>query len=138
MTEGHDDQEGHPFHPERVRVLQAARHARRRQGARDHRDPTQCQQQAEEADHRDRQPRHPVADPRVVPAVTRDHRAGGEPAAEHGSRAPGEQRRGPSAQAGAFRAAVQYDAGRSRDRGSQGDGDHPQIGGRVVHEILHE
>jgi hypothetical protein len=29
----------------------------------------------------------------VVPAVTRDHRAGGEPAAEHDGRAAGEQRR---------------------------------------------
>ena len=93
------DQEGHPFHPEQVRVLQAARQARRRQGAGDHRDPAQGQQQAEEAGHRDRQPRHPVAEPRVVPAVTRDHRGGGEPAAEHDGRGPGQQRRAPPAQA---------------------------------------
>ena len=33
-------------------------------------DLAQCQQRAEEADHFNRQPRHPVAEPRVVPAVT--------------------------------------------------------------------
>jgi adenosyl cobinamide kinase/adenosyl cobinamide phosphate guanylyltransferase len=32
--------------------------------------------------------------------VIRDHRAGGEPGAEHGGRAAGQQRRAPSAQAG--------------------------------------
>ena len=127
-----------PFHPEQVRVLQAARHARCRQGARDHWDPAQGQQRAEEAGHRDRQPRHPVAEPRVVPAVTRDHRGGGEPAAEHDGRGPGEQRRTPPAQAGVFRAAVQHDAGRSRDRGGRGDGDRPYVARRVVHDILHQ
>ena len=46
MAEGHDEQEGRPLdHPERVRELQAAHHARRRQGARHHRDPAQRQQQ---------------------------------------------------------------------------------------------
>ena len=42
------------------------------------------------------------------------------------------------AQAGAFRAAVQHDAGRSRDRGGRGDGDRPYVGRRVVHDILHQ
>jgi hypothetical protein len=94
MTEGHDQQESHPVHrPERVRQLQAARHARRGQGAGHHRYPAQRQQQAQEADHSDRHPWHSVAEPRVVPAVIRDHRTGGEPAAEHDGRAPGQQPR---------------------------------------------
>ena len=102
MTEGHHYQEGHPFHPERVRVLQAARQARCRQGARDHRNPAQGQQRAEEAGHRNRQPRHPVAEPRMVPAMTRDLRRGGEPAAEHDGRDPGQQRRAPPARQARF------------------------------------
>jgi hypothetical protein len=36
------------------------------------------------------------------------------------------------------RATVQHDAGQGHDRGGPGDGDRPQIGGRVVHGILHE
>jgi hypothetical protein len=138
MAEGHDKQEGHPGHAERVRKLQAAGHARRRQRPRYHRDPAQYQQQTQEADHRDWHPRHLMAEPRVVPAVTRDHRAGGKPAAEHGNCAAGEQARTPSAQAGAHRAAVQHDAGRGRDRGDTGDGNRPHIVRRVVHNVLLE
>jgi hypothetical protein len=136
LAEGHHDQEDHPFHPEQVRVLQAARQARCRQGPRDHRNPAQGQQRAEEAGHRNRQPGHPVTEPGVVPAMTRDHRGGGEPAAEHDGRGPGQQRRAPPAQVGAHRPAVQHDAGRSRDRDGRGDGDRPYVGRRVVHDIL--
>ena len=73
-----------------------------------------------------------------VPAVTRDHRAGGEPAAEQAGRGPGEQRCAPLALACALRAAVERDAGRSRDRGGPGDNDRPYTGRRVVHDILHD
>ena len=73
-----------------------------------------------------------------VPAVTRDHRAGGEPAAEQAGRGPGEQRCAPLALACALRAAVERDAGRSRDRGGPGDDDRPYTGRRVVHDILHD
>ena len=92
VAEGQVEQEGHPGHAGRVRKPQAAHHARRRQGARHHWDPAQCQQQAQVASYRDRKPRQ-----RAVPAVTRDHRAGGQPAAEHDGRGPGEQRRTPPA-----------------------------------------
>jgi hypothetical protein len=51
---------------------------------------------------------------------------------------PGEWCRMPPAQTGAHRATVQHDAGQGHDRGGPGDGDRPQIGGRVVHGILHE
>ena len=80
---------------------------------------------AQEADHRDRHPRHPMTEPRVVPAVTGDHRAGGEPAAEHDGRPAGQQRRTPSAQAGPDRADVQHGAGRGQGGDDPGDGDGP-------------
>jgi hypothetical protein len=70
--------------------------------------------------------------------VTRDHRAGREPAAEQADRGPGEQRCAASARACALRAAVEHDAGRSRDRGGPGDDDRPHIGRRVVRDILHD
>jgi hypothetical protein len=49
-----------------------------------------------------------------------------KPAAEHDGSAAGEQCRTRPAQTGAHRAAVQHDAGRSRDRDDSGDGDRPQ------------
>jgi hypothetical protein len=125
------EQEGHPGHAGRVRELQATQHAGRRQGTRHRRELAQCQQQAQVAARRDRKPRQ-----RAVPAVTRDHPAGDEPAAGHDGRAAGEQRRAPPPHARAFRAAVQHDAGQSRDRGGSGDDDRPQIARRVVHDIL--
>jgi hypothetical protein len=94
VAEGHVEQEGDPGDAGRVRKLQAAHHARRRQGTRHHRDPAQCQQQAQVASYRDRKPRQ-----RAVPAATRDHRAGGQPAAEHDGRGPGQQGRTLPAQA---------------------------------------
>ena len=39
------------------------------------------------------------------------------------------------AQAGAHRAAVQHEAGRSRDRDDLGDGHRPQVARRVVHDV---
>ncbi len=71
-----------------------------------------------------------------VRAVSRDHRAGGEPAAEHDGRTSGEQRRTPPTQAGPHRAAVQHDAGRGWDCDDPGDGDRPQKARRVVHDNL--
>ncbi len=71
--------------------------------------------------------------------LTRDHRAGGQPAAEARRQRPRRAaRRAVAAQAGALRAAVQHDAGRSRDCGDPGDDDRPYVGRRVVHDILHE
>ena len=56
------------------------------------------------------------------------------------TRRPRRRRAAPHAagQAGAHRAAVQRDAGQSRDRGGPGDDDRPQAGRRVIHGILHQ